>query len=160
MVPLSRRRSRKGINQGPNKTRFSPDEMGGKEGRRKRRRGKRKERSGSRSTKTRQNTNYFTANTPRTRAGIPRCQTRPDGGIILGKGRGARAQERARGTSSALRRVLAKVRQKRRRFDVYENETVIVKEFTARGGAPPPPPPPRNLPLAASFATGRDVSSI
>lgn len=108
LVPLSRRRSRKGINQRPNKTRYSL---------RMRRVGKRrkedterreKERSSSRSTKTRQNTNYLTANTSRTRVDIPDVERGGTAVLSWAKGQGARESERRK-----FRAELARVRQKR-----------------------------------------------
>lgn len=140
MVPLSRRRSRKGINQGPNKTRFSPEGPVGGKGRRGRGGGKREGRAAE--LRRRGKTLIILRQTHRGRAQVYPVSNacRPDGGIILGKGRGLARETRERSEFRAAP-CSRELRQKRCRFDVYENETVIVKEFTAREAHPPPPPP-------------------
>lgn len=100
-----------------------------------------------------QNTNYLTANT---RAGIcARCRTRRSERGQRRRHYLAMRNEDEEESARLLtlgredpRELLPDFLQKRRRFDVYENETVIVKGFTARyrGGSPPPP-----IPLGLSF---------
>lgn len=77
-----------------------------------------------------------------------------------GEDRRTRMREGERGESGfRTPRPSSGVWQKRRRFDVYENETVIVKEGLRRKRFHPPPPPSGSASgtLAVSFVTGHTV---
>lgn len=111
----------------------------------------------------RQNTNYLTANTPRMRAQAMSSATwsERESTMVLTLARrtqGRECEKEKEESGSRTPRPSSGVWQKRRRFDVYENETVIVKEglrrkrFIRRHLFQDLPPEPRR-----SFATGHTV---